>query len=361
MNTTKSTNKIRTAMILAGGTGGHIFPGLAVAEALRHLGWQVVWLGTRNGMESQIVPNSNFAFNGIEFSGLRGKGIQPWILLPFRLLRAFWQSAVIIKKVNPSIILGFGGYTTFPAGVMGRIFAKPLILHEQNSVAGLSNRALAYFATKIFTAFPNVFKKAQWIGNPLRSEFNMQAEPNIRFANRQGALKILVIGGSLGAKFLNQLIPKAINLIPIHMRPFIRHQGGTSQIEELKSNYKLVNVDAELIPFIENTAEAFAEADLIICRAGASTVTEIAAIGAAALFIPLPSAVDDHQTKNATYLVANNAGWMLAQQNLTPEKMANFIQNIDRSLLSKTAIEAKKMQKEDALKTIVDTCEDLIK
>lgn len=351
----------KTAMILSGGTGGHIFPGLAVAEELRHLGWRVVWLGTFNGMESQIVPKSDFAFEGIQFSGLRGKGLLAWVLLPFRLLRAFWQSALIIQRTKPNVILGFGGYVTFPAGLMGRLLAKPLVLHEQNSVAGLSNRVLSLLATRIFTAFPNVISKAQWIGNPLRSEFTQQAEPKVRFMNRQGPLKILVIGGSLGAKYLNQLVPQAIKLLPAHARPYVTHQSGISQINELSANYRQANIDAELIPFITNTAAAFADADLVICRSGASTVTELAAVGAAAIFVPLPSAVDDHQTQNAMYLVEKGGGWLQPQQDLTPQKLANLIFETDRSILLKAAIEAKKMYKHGTLKMLTDACEDLTK
>lgn len=360
MNSTRPTSH-KTAMILAGGTGGHIFPGLAVAEELRHLGWRVVWLGTSNGMESQIVPRSHFSFEGIQFSGLRGKGIRVWLLMPFRLLRALWQSALVMQRIKPNVILGFGGYVTFPAGVVGRLLAKPLVLHEQNSVAGLSNRALSVIATRVFTAFPNVIAKAQWIGNPLRSEFTKQAEPRERFINRQGPLRILVIGGSLGAKFLNQLVPQAISMLPEYARPHVTHQSGVSQIDELNANYRQANIDAELIPFIENTAAAFAEADLVICRAGASTVTELAAVGAAAIFIPLPAAVDDHQTKNAMYLVEKNGGWLQPQQDLTPQKLANLILHTDRSMLLNAAIEAKKMYKYGTLKTITDACEELAK
>lgn len=360
MNSTQSAFP-KTAMILSGGTGGHIFPGLAVAEELRRLGWRVVWLGTFNGMESQIVPKSGFIFEGIRFSGLRGKGLLAWVLLPFRLFRAFWQSALIIRQVNPNVILGFGGYVTFPAGVMGRLLARPLVLHEQNSVAGLSNRVLSVLATRIFTAFPNVISKAQWIGNPLRYEFTQQAEPEERFMNRQGPLKILVIGGSLGAKYLNELVPQAIDLLPAHARPCVIHQSGVSQIDELIANYRKANIDAELVPFIANTAAAFADADLVICRSGASTVTELAAVGAAAIFVPLPSAVDDHQTHNAMYLVERGGGWIQPQQDLTPQKLANLILNTDRSILLKTAIEAKKMYKRGTLKMFTDACEDLTK
>lgn len=356
-----STSVTKTAIIVAGGTGGHIFPGLAVANELRSRGWNVIWLGTIKGMESQIVPQNNFKFEGIEFSGLRGKKLLTWMMLPIHLLKACIQAAKIIQKNRPSVVLGFGGYVTFPAGIVCRFFSIPLFLHEQNSVAGLSNLVLTKFATQVYTAFPDVIKCAHWIGNPLRLEFSQQAEPAARFSDRQGSLKILVLGGSLGARFLNQIIPQALNLIPENERPFVTHQSGKSQFDELFLNYQKLNIDAELLPFIENTAKAFANADLVICRAGASTVTELASVGAAALFVPLPSAVDDHQTKNAMYLVENNAAWLQPQENLTPKKLADFMLNLNRTMLLTTAMEAKKMHKQGALETLVDACEDTMK
>lgn len=353
--------KQKIAMIVAGGTGGHIFPGLALANELNNNGWKVVWLGTTKGMESIIVPKHNLKFEGIQFSGLRGKGTIAWFAMPFRLLRAFFQSAKIIYRIKPNIILGFGGYVTFPAGLAGRFFNISLYLHEQNSVAGLSNRALAIFATQVYTAFPNVIKNAQWIGNPLRIEFSKQAEPESRFKNREGPLKILIIGGSLGAKFLNEIIPKTISLLPKDNRPIVLHQSGNNHFFELQKNYDKLDVIAEIKPFIDNTAIAFADADLVICRSGASTVTELAAVGVAAIFIPLPSAVDDHQTKNAEYLVQQGAAWLEHQKNLTPQKLVDLISTFDRSKLLLTAIKAKKMYKSDALKALVDACEDLVK
>ncbi len=353
--------KHKTAMIVAGGTGGHIFPGLAVAKELHNNGWDIVWLGTSSGMESTIIPQNNLKFESIQFSGLRGKGIVTWLCLPIRLFKAVIQTAKIINKTKPDIILGFGGYVTFPAGIMARLFGIPLLLHEQNSVAGLSNSILALIATKVYTAFPSVIKHANWIGNPLRFEFTQQSEPENRFKKRSGSLKILVIGGSLGAKFLNKIIPQTVNLIPKNNRPYITHQSGKYQFEELQENYNNFNINAELKPFIKDTASAFAGADLVICRSGASTVTELAAVGVAAIFIPLPSAVDDHQTKNAMYLIQNGAGWLLDQENLTPQKLADLITSLDRSELLINAINAKKMFKQGALKALTDACEDLIK
>ena len=284
----------KCALIMAGGTGGHIFPGLAVAQGLRARGWRVHWLGAPDSMESRIVPPQGFALELIDFSGVRGKGVVTLALLPLRLLKAFWQSIQVIRRVKPDVVVGLGGYITFPAGMMGVLLGKPLVLHEQNSVAGMANKVLAGVADRVFSAFPNVMKKAQWVGNPLREEFLHQPEPEQRLQGRSLPLKLLVVGGSLGAKALNDIVPQALALIPRDRRPRVTHQSGAKQIDALRANYTAAGVQAELTPFIDNTAQAFADADLIICRAGASTVCEIAAVGAPAVFVPFPSAVDDH-------------------------------------------------------------------
>ena len=354
----------RCALIMAGGTGGHIFPGLAVAESLRDKGWRVHWLGGKGSpgnpsMESQLVPPRGFAFETIDFSGVRGKGPITLALLPLRLLKAFWQSIQVMRRVKPQVVIGMGGYIAFPAGMMAVLLNKPLVLHEQNSVAGMVNKILAQVADRVFTAFPNVLKNAQWVGNPLRTAFLQQAQPDIRFAGRSGPLRLLVVGGSLGAKALNSVVPQALALIPIEKRPIVTHQSGTKQIDELRANYQAEGVDANLTPFIDDTASAFADADLVICRAGASTVTEIAAVGAAALFVPFPSAVDDHQTSNARFLVEQRAGWQIAQSELTPQILAKMLQNTERVALLNIGLQAKTMQKIEATAHIVAACEEL--
>ena len=354
----------RVALVMAGGTGGHIFPGLAVAESLRDKGWRVHWLGGKGSpgnpsMESQLVPPRGFAFETIDFSGVRGKGPVTLALLPLRLLKAFWQSIQVMRRVKPQVVIGMGGYIAFPAGMMAVLLNKPLVLHEQNSVAGMVNKVLAQVADRVFTAFPNVLKNAQWVGNPLRTAFMQQAQPDVRFAGRTGPLRLLVVGGSLGAKALNSIVPQALALIPIEKRPIVTHQSGTKQIDELRANYKGEGVDAILTPFIDDTATAFADADLIICRAGASTVTEIAAVGAAALFVPFPSAVDDHQTSNARFLVEQGAGWQIAQRELTPQTLATMLQKTERTALVNIGLQAKKMQKIEAVAHIVAACEEL--
>ena len=356
----------KCALIMAGGTGGHIFPGLAVAQALREQGWRVHWLGGRGqpgkpSMESQLVPPQGFVFESIDFGGLRGKGLSTAVLLPLRLLKAFWQSIQVLRRVQPDVVVGLGGYITFPAGLMAVLLGKPLILHEQNSVAGLANKVLAGVADRVFTAFPKVIKGAQWIGNPLRAAFLNLPTPEQRFVGRSGPLKLLVVGGSLGAKALNEIVPQALALIPPAQRPSVLHQSGAKQIDTLRANYAQAGVAAELTPFIDNTAQAFADADLVICRAGASTVTELAAVGAAALFVPLPSAVDDHQTVNARFLVDQGAGWLVPQRELTPQKLADMLLKMERSTLVDKGLQAKKLQKLDATEQMAAACVEVAK
>lgn len=356
----------KCALIMAGGTGGHIFPGLAVAHALRDAGWRVHWFGGSGtagqpSMESQLVPPQGFAFEAIDFGGVRGKGLLTVALLPLRLLKAFWQSIQVLRRVKPDVVLGLGGYITFPGGMMGVLLGKPLVLHEQNSVAGLANRVLAGVADRVFTAFPGVLKGARWVGNPLRAAFLNQPDPAQRFAGRNGPLKLLVVGGSLGARALNDIVPQALALLPEAGRPEVVHQSGAKQIEALRANYAAAGVQAQLTPFIDDTAQAFANADLVICRAGASTVTEIAAVGAAALFVPFPSAVDDHQTVNARFLVNQGAGWLVPQGQLTPQSLAGQLAGLDRSSLLEKALAAKKLEMREATHHIVEACEELCK
>jgi len=351
--------KPKCALIMAGGTGGHIFPGLAVAEALRERGWRVHWLGTPGSMENQLVPPRGFTFESIDFAGVRGKGALTLVLLPLRLLKAFWQSLRVVRRVKPDVVVGLGGYITFPGGMMGVLCGKPLVLHEQNSVAGLANKVLAGVADRVFTAFPEVLKKAQWVGNPLRAPFTRQPDPAQRFAGRSGPLRLLVVGGSLGAKALNDIVPQALALLPEASRPLVTHQSGAKQIDALRANYAAAGVQAELTPFIDDTAQAFADADLILCRAGASTVTEIAAVGAAALFVPFPFAVDDHQTSNARFLVGQGGGWLIQQADLTAQGLADLLQKTERGTLLRCAEKAKTMQKINATRDVVAACEEL--
>lgn len=349
------------ALIMAGGTGGHIFPGLAVAEALRERGWRVHWLGAPNSMESRLVPPRGFALELIDFGGVRGKGLHTALLLPLRLLRAFGQALQVVRRVQPDVLVGLGGYITFPGGMMGTLLGKPLVLHEQNSVAGMANKVLAGIADRVFTAFPNVLKQGEWVGNPLRPEFLNHPPPQTRFTSRTGPLRLLVVGGSLGAKALNDTVPQALALLPVSQRPLVLHQGGDKQLHALQASYQAAGVQAQLTPFIADTAQAFADADLVICRAGASTVTEIAAVGAAALFVPFPHAVDDHQTRNARFLVDAGAAWLVPQAQLTPQRLASMLQTVQRHTLAHMAQQAQTQAKTQAVAAVVAACQQFAK
>lgn len=352
--------KPRCALVMAGGTGGHIFPGLAVAEALREAGWRVHWLGAPGSMEAELVPPRGFAFEAVQFGGVRGKGLLTLALLPLRLLRAFWQSLRVVRRVQPDVVLGLGGYITFPGGMMAVLLGKPLLLHEQNSVAGLANKLLAQVADRVFSAFPAVLRSAHWVGNPLRQAFTAQPAPAERFAGRRGPLKVLVMGGSLGAKALNEIVPQALALIPPEQRPEVTHQSGARQIEALREHYAHAGVQALLTPFIEDTAAAMAQADLVICRAGASTVTELAAVGAAALLVPFPFAVDDHQTTNARFLVDAGGGWLVPQAALSAEDLAARLTRLTRAELLACAEKAHMQKKTNATREVVMACEELV-
>ena len=361
----RTPGNARCALVMAGGTGGHIFPGLAVAQALRERGWRVHWLGGvgapgQPSMESKLVPPQGFAFESIAFSGVRGKGIVTLIKLPFNLLRACWQSLQVLRRVRPDVVVGLGGYISLPAGLMTVLMGKPLVLHEQNSVAGMANKVLARVARRVFTAFPNVMRKGEWVGNPLRPPFIGGPDPKTRFVGRSGPLRLLVLGGSLGAKALNEIVPKALALIPVEKRPVVVHQSGAAQIDALRTNYAVAGVQAVMTPFIVDTAQAMGDADLVICRAGASTVTEMAAVGAAALFVPFPFAVDDHQTHNARFLVDQGAGWLKPQAELSPEWLAEMLQKTERSVLMAQGLQAKTLQKTDAAAKIAVACEELV-
>ena len=265
----------------------------------------------------------------------------------------------MLRRVKPDVVVGMGGYITVPGGLAAVLAGVPIVLHEQNSVAGMSNKLLARFAKRVFSAFPNAIAGGQWVGNPLRAEFTQQAEPAARFAGRSGPLRLLVVGGSLGAKALNEVVPQALALIPEATRPQVTHQSGAKQIDALQANYTAAGVQANLTPFIDDAAQAYAEADVIVCRAGASTVTELAAVGAAAVFVPFPAAVDDHQTANARFLVDAGAGWLVQQSVLSAQKLAEMLENMQRSTLVEKAQKAKTMQKLEAAQAVADACEEV--
>jgi len=349
----------RTLLVMAGGTGGHVFPGLAVAHALRDEGWRVVWLGNRTGMEATLVPKHDIPMEYIQFGGLRGKGLVTKLLLPLNLLRAFWQSVGALRRVKPDVVLGMGGYITFPAGMMASLLGRPLVLHEQNSIAGLANKVLAKVADRVLCAFPDTLPDSEWTGNPVRAELASMPAPEARYDHRAGPLRILVVGGSLGAAALNDVVPKALALLPEATRPTVKHQAGVKQIDQLRANYTAAGVAGETVPFIDDMAAAYADADLVICRAGAMTVSEVAAAGVAALFVPFPHAVDDHQTTNAKFLSKQGAALLVQQNALTAEGLAQTIAGLTRGQLKDMARTARSLAKPEATRRVAEICRQM--
>lgn len=334
--------------IMAGGTGGHVFPALAVARWLADAGYRIIWIGNKTGMEAELVPKEGFEMQWLSFSGLRGKGLVAKLLLPYRLLVAFAQAIAIINRIKPKAVVGFGGYISFPAGMMAVLLGKSLLLHEQNAIAGLSNKVLARVADRVLTAFPNTLPGAQWSGNPVRQEITRLAPPAERYAGREGPLRILVVGGSLGAQALNQVVPRALALIAQEARPQVTHQSGAKNIEALRAEYAQAKVDATTFAFIDNMASALAAADLVVCRAGAMTVAEIACAGVAALFVPFPFAVDDHQTANARFLADAGGALLVQQRDLNAEGLAATLRELTRAKCVELAAKARSLAKPDA-------------
>jgi len=327
---------------------------------MRDRGWKVCWLGNPDGMEARLVPQRGFEMVWVRFGALRGKGLLRKLLLPFNLLRGFWQAQKAIRLVQPNVVLGMGGYITFPGGMMAALLGKPLVVHEQNSVAGLANRVLVGVADQVLTGFPHVFKKGQWVGNPVRPEIAGIAPPAERFAERSGALRMLVLGGSLGAQALNEMVPQGMALLGESELPEIVHQAGEKHIEALQANYAAVGVPAHCVSFIEDMAGAYAWADLVICRSGALTVAELAAAGVASILVPFPHAVDDHQTFNARFLVNVGGAFLLPQSELTPDAIA-LIRNYSRGQLLEMAEKARSLARPDATGEVANICAESAK
>ena len=346
-------------MIAAGGTGGHVFPGLAVADFLRARDWRVVWLGSAAGMEAGLVASRGYELVAVKFSGVRGKGPLALALLPLKLLVAFCQSARAILAKRPDVVLGMGGYMSFPGGMMAALLGLPLVIHEQNSIAGLANRVLARVAERVLCAFPGALKGATQAGNPVRPEIAAVAAPEARYAGRSGPLHILVVGGSLGAKALNEIVPRALGLLPAAVRPVVTHQSGTHHAEALQEAYAAAGVQADTPSFIDDMAAAYARADFAVCRAGATTVAELAAAGVPAILVPFPHAVDDHQTTNARFLTDAGAAILVQQRELSPERLAELIAGFDRKRLLGMATRARELGRPDATRSVAQACMEL--
>lgn len=355
---------IHTILIMAGGTGGHVFPGLAVAEYMKKAGWHVVWLGTEGGMETLLAPQQGFEIETIRFSGFRRKGTGAWAMLPLRLSLALWQSAKVMLRVRPDVVLGMGGYPSFPGGLMASLLDKPLLIHEQNSIPGLVNRILTKLADKVLLGFPVAKMKdlnTLFSGNPVRAEILGVEAPEKRYGSRSGKLRLLVVGGSLGAQALNNVVPQALKLIPEQARPLVTHQAGTRHLEALKKNYTEAQVEGELVNFINDMGARYADCDLVICRAGALTVAELAAAGLASILIPFPFAVDDHQTSNARFLSDKGAAILIPQNELTSERLAELLMGFTREKLSEMAMKARQLAKPDATRVVAEACMEAIR
>jgi|SRR5690625_1374955 len=348
-------------VIMAGGTGGHIMPGLAVAHVLRAQGWQVWWLGQPDRMEGEMVPNHGFELLPLSFAGLRGKGVMALLKLPFRLWTACRQARRAFIQVQPRVALGMGGYVAVPGGLMARLMGIPLVIHEQNAVAGTANRFLARFARRRLAGFPGALPGAVVVGNPVRAAFKTQSKPEQRYGQRTGRLRLLVLGGSLGAAPLNKVLPEALAAMPVGERPQVVHQTGTTHIEEVRAHYQQLNVEAQCVPFIEDMAVAMAQADLIICRAGAMTVAEVAAVGVAALFIPLPHAIDDHQTANARFLSDCEGAWLQPQSSFTSQWLSKWLRQRKRAELTAVAMQAQQHAHGQAAEMIAQACQEIVR
>jgi UDP-N-acetylglucosamine--N-acetylmuramyl-(pentapeptide) pyrophosphoryl-undecaprenol N-acetylglucosamine transferase len=348
---------VKTILIMAGGTGGHIFPGLAVADEMRSAGWDVVWMGARGGMEERLVPPRGYQAAWIRARAARGKGLLQKLLLPANLLLSFWESARHIRRIRPDVVLGLGGYVAFPGGMMASLLNRPLALHEQNAIAGLANRVLSTVSDKVMVAFPQALKRGEWTGNPVRAEIAAIAAPEERFSGRSGPLRILVVGGSLGAQALNEAVPKALAMLSSPVR--VVHQSGERHLETLKQHYEAAGVQGELVAFIDDMARRYAEADLVVCRAGAVTIAELSAGGVASILVPFPHAVDDHQTANARFLAERGAAILLPQHDMTPESLATLIGSLDRPRLLEMAQKARAVGKPDAARVVAQRCMEI--
>lgn len=356
MNKSNILKKQSTLMVMAGGTGGHVYPAIAVADYLHSLGWKIVWLATQGGMENRLIEHKPYSKAMITMRGVRGKGLIGWLLLPFKLIKAFQQSLSAIAQYKPSVVLGMGGFAAFPGGMMAKLLGKPLVIHEQNSVAGLTNKTLSYIANKVLVAFPSVFQQAELVGNPVRKEMQLFGNPEDRYLKRTGQLKLLVVGGSLGAAALNEVLPKALAAIPEEERPEVVHQAGEKHFATLAANYEKAGVKAEMKPYIQDMAEQYAWADIVICRAGALTIAELACVGVASVLIPFPHAVDDHQTSNAKYLSENGAAILVQQPNFTAEVAKEILQNLTRESCLAMAKNAKGLAKPAATQSVAKVC-----
>jgi UDP-N-acetylglucosamine--N-acetylmuramyl-(pentapeptide) pyrophosphoryl-undecaprenol N-acetylglucosamine transferase len=345
-----------TLMVMAGGTGGHVYPAMAVADYMKEHGWNIVWLCTEGGMENKLIEGKKYDKAMMTMRGVRGKGLLGWVLLPIKLATAFNQSISAIRKHQPNVVLGMGGFAAFPGGLMAKFLGKPLVIHEQNAIAGLTNKSLALIANRVLAAFPSAFvNKAELVGNPVREDITQLALPEQRYSQRTGKLNLLIVGGSLGAQALNEVLPKALASLPRETFSVV-HQAGEKHITALQANYKEADVVADAKAFINNMAEMYAWADVVICRAGALTVAELACVGVASILVPFPHAVDDHQTYNAQYLSDAGAAKLIQQTEFNVQKATEILRGLTREMCLEMAIKAKQLAKPEATATVAKIC-----
>lgn len=364
----------KTALIMAAGTGGHIYPGLAIAEVLVARGWAIVWLATPAGMEHKLVGKVGYPIEVVQMSGVRSKGLLAWAMLPLVLLRAFWQSLSVIRRIKPDVVISMGGYIAFPGGMMGVLCGKPLVVHEPGAHAGLTNRVLALIADRVLVGFPKTFdqaptnalakllpkpSKVEWLGTPVRADIAALPEPEARMAGRSGPVRLLVVGGSLGAKTLNDLVVAALATLPLDQRPEVIHQSGEKNYDELVAAYRTANVTATVLPFIDDMAEKYAWCDVMLCRSGAITVAELAAAGVASVLVPLPFFVAEEQDANARFLADAGAGVLVKQLQSTPQTLASQLQSLTREKLVAMASVARALGKPDATNQCANACMEL--
>jgi UDP-N-acetylglucosamine--N-acetylmuramyl-(pentapeptide) pyrophosphoryl-undecaprenol N-acetylglucosamine transferase len=345
-------------LIMAGGTGGHVFPALACAQEFKARGYSVHWLGTPRGIENELVPQAGLPLHLINMTGLRGKGVLALFKAPFVLLKAFMQARKIVRQLQPVCVLGFGGYVTGPGGLAAKLAGVPVIIHEQNAIAGTANRSLVPFASRVCEAFPDTFSKSakrRTTGNPVRSELFLET-PRQALAGRKA--RLLILGGSLGAEPLNKLLPGALALLPVELRPEVFHQAGKNHDVITAERYRTAGVEAQVAPFIKDMAQAYGWADLVVCRAGALTVSELAAAGLPSLLVPLPHAIDDHQSRNADYLAREGAAFVMPQATTGVAEMAARLKEVlmQPEQLNSMALTARRLAKPDATRTVVETC-----
>jgi UDP-N-acetylglucosamine--N-acetylmuramyl-(pentapeptide) pyrophosphoryl-undecaprenol N-acetylglucosamine transferase len=364
----------RTILIMAAGTGGHIFPGLAIAKELVARGWSVHWMGTPSGMENRLVGEAGYPMVRVSMTGVRGKGALAWLVLPLRILVAFWQSTVAIFRIRPDVVLSLGGYVAFPGGMMAVLWRKPLVVHEPGAVAGLTNRVLAPVADRVIVGMEGAFarpvaqrwanalpkpKRVDWLGTPVREEIAALAEPGARYAGRAGPLRLLVVGGSLGAQTMNDLVLAALAAMAPAERPEVVHQAGEKLHAGLREAYGKAGVRGEVLPFIGDMAARYAWCDVLVCRSGAITVAEITAAGVAAILFPLPWFVGEEQAANAAFLTERGAGIALRQLETTPAALAELLRGLTRERLADMARKARSLGRRDATARCADVCEEL--